>query len=342
MATENPTTPAWVRAGVNTDAPRWGVAGHLEIGLWRPGGGDGTRGLIRLFYPIEGDGKPARLVNFIAVEPVVQGRGKGFSELEPSPHDGQPGMRLWAGGQPLQTDRSEERHGVHPEERHGVRSLRQLPLDPGTVQEITPGVEALSVTIRVEPFRNGAHPYLVATFHSDRPDEVSLRCYHEEDSAPMDYCILTATMGNFARLRRVWLKDRVVTSQDLYPHYDGPDFAHDTYWNQDQLWRTPEGDVLVPASTDEKDPASARPFGDQDWWWWPGSVFTQYWRKPAGEYRDDLHVRVNARRVYWASQQPIPGGISFENLELRERYYPGQVFVWGITARTPEEMRLKP
>lgn len=33
---------------------------------------------------------------------------------------------------------------------------------------------------------------------SNRPDEIEFNIFQEPDSAPLDYCILTATMGNMA------------------------------------------------------------------------------------------------------------------------------------------------
>ena len=35
------------------------------------------------------------------------------------------------------------------------------------------------------------------------------------------------------------------------------------------------------------------------------------------------------------SRHPIPGGVAFENFEMRERFRPGQRVVFGITHRTP-------
>jgi acetyl esterase/lipase len=65
---------------------------------------------------------------------------------------------------------------------------------------------------------------------------------------------------------------------------------------------------------------------------------TQYWKKPQGTWRDDLHVAVNRRYTYWLSRQPIPGGVAFENFEMRERFHEGQRFVFGITRNTPKEL----
>jgi hypothetical protein len=165
---------------------------------------------------------------------------------------------------------------------------------------------------------------------------VSFAVHAEDYSTDMKYCILTATMGNFARLRRIWLRDRVVDSGELYADYDDIHFAPATIFPLDTLCRTELGDIIVRAATDETDPASVRPFANRPAWRWPGGVYTQYWKKPAGKYRPDLRLRVNARKVYWASTQPIPGGISFENIELQERFYPGQEFIYGITEGSPK------
>lgn len=317
-----PAAADFVRPQKQGDAPRWGVAGGLEIGLWHAQRREGPRGLIRLFYPVQGPGEPATLVNFIAVEPVVR-RQKGFSELERSPHDGQPGLRMMAMDEPLTADR---RTAPPP-------SAGEL----GAVAD-APGVETLSVPIAIEPFANGAHVRLTALFRTDRPGEVQFSVYAEEDSAEMGYATLTATMGNFARLRKLWLRNRVVDSKAVYADYQGEGFTPDAYFPLRDLFITPAGDVIAAATPDEQDPAAVLPFSGRPFWRWRGGVFTQYWRKPAGSFRPDLHARVNGRRTYWRSRQEIPGGISFENFELRERYYAGQVFIWGITAQTPQEL----
>jgi hypothetical protein len=49
-------------------------------------------------------------------------------------------------------------------------------------------------------------------------------------------------------------------------------------------------------------------------------------------------VVVNGRYTYWRSKQPVPGGIAFENFELKQRFREGQTFVFGITRRTPREL----
>jgi hypothetical protein len=260
------------------------------------------------------------LINFIAVEPIVNGR-RGFSELEPSALDHVRGKRLWAVG-----------------ETNLAPGALQPPLVPGSLTRPSPGIEQLDVTVRVEPFDNGARVRLVVSQRSDAPGEIQLTVHADPGSAPIEYCILTATMGNLARTRLLWLKDEVVSSLKLYPEHKGDDFApHQTY-PLDRLTRTPQGDVVVAVTNDEDDPASVYPFWGRRLWHYGGFKVTQYWKKPRGTARDDLHVAVNARYTYWQTRRPIPGGVAFENFELRERFYEGQAFMFGITRQTPAQL----
>jgi hypothetical protein len=173
---------------------------------------------------------------------------------------------------------------------------------------------------------------------SDAPDEIELAVHTEPDGAAMDHCILTATMGNKARARRLWLADATVDSRELYPAYRENGFAAHTFYPAGRLRRTTAGDAWVAVTTDELDPAASIPFPGSRVWYYGGTKVTQYWRKPADDLRPDLHVAVNARFAYWQSSQPIPGGIAFENFELRERFHDGQRFVFGITRKSPAEL----
>jgi hypothetical protein len=261
------------------------------------------------------------LVNFIAVEPIVNGR-KGFSELELSALDGARGKRLWAVGE--------------------TNLASAVPtLVPGTLSRPSAGVEQLDVTVRVEPFDNGARVRLAISQRSDGPDEIGLTVHSDPGSAPIEYCILTATMGNLARTRLLWLKDEVVSSLKLYPEHKGDDFAPHRIYPLDRLARTLQGDVVVALTTDEDDPASVYPFPGRRLWYYGGGKVTQYWKKPRGTVQKDLHVAVNARYVYWQTQRPIPGGVAFENFEMRERFYEGQTFVFGIIRQTPSQLGLR-
>ena len=310
----------WVRAGLNTNQPLWGVRGGLlwaiPPGGFRPAGG--PRGLIRVGYPTATNGS-YNLINFIAVEPIVHGQ-RGFSELEPSALDHTRGKRLWAVG-----------------ETNLALSTAQPSLIPGRLWRPSAAVEQLDVTVRVEPFDNGARVRLLVSQRTDTPDEIQLAVHTEPGSAPLDYCILTATMGNLARTRLLWLKDAVVSSLQLYPQHRGEGFAPPQVYPLDRLARTAQGGVVVAVTTDEADPASVYPFPDRQLWHYGGFKVTQYWMKPRGQARADLHVAVNARYTYWQTSRPIPGGVAFENFELREHFYEGQVFTFGLTRKAPAQ-----
>ncbi len=328
-----PSAPEWLRGKFDLLQPAWGLRGGLVYSI-HPSTPKGTRdeaskrtastlsatnekaprGLIRLFSPVL-DGGKYDLVNFIAIEPIVGGR-RGLSELERSALDGVPGKSIWATG------------SVQP----------QMPVEPGRLTKPTPGVEKLEVVLRVERFDNGAHVYLVVSQLSNAPDEIQIAVHRESDSAPIQCCVLTATMGNKARTRLLWLKGEVVGSRQLYPHYHDLGFADERIFPLARLFHTVEGDVLMAVTTDEENPAAVFPFPGTHLWYYGGAKVTQYWRKPKGSFRGDLAAAVNARYVYWRSKQPIPGGIAFENFEMREPFSEGQRFVFGITRRTPAEL----
>jgi len=91
----------------------------------------------------------------------------------------------------------------------------------------------------------------------------------------------------------------------------------------------------VAFANDESKPWTAQPFGRPFFWDYLGRKVTQYWRKPADELDEDLACAVNARYTYWMSERPIPGGIAFENVELREPFRSGNTFIFGITTNAP-------
>lgn len=308
----------WIRPGVNTNQAVWGIRGGV---LWAipPAGfrGGEPRGLIRLGYPILA-GNAYDLINFIAIEPIF-GRSRGFSELERSQLDRIPGKRIWA-------------------EALGTASTNGLVA--GELRKRGDGQEELQVDLRVEKFQNGAHVRLLVLQRSDQPDEIQLSVFREPDSAPLEYCILTATMGNMARARRLWLSNEVVSSSKVYADYKDRGFAPHKMYPLSRLHRTGEGRVLVAVDNDEDDPASVYPFPHSGLWRYAGCKVTQYWAKDVGTVREDLQVVVNGRYTYWQSSRPIPGGVAFENFELREPFYDGQKFVFGITRKTPQELGL--
>ena len=301
----------WVRAGVNTNAAVWGIRGGLQFAL-HPGGfagkEGGPRGLIRIGYPTLSNAQ-YDLVNFIAVEPIVKGR-KGFSELEKSAIDGRQGKIFWTG-------LSAEPGGK---------------LDAGELEKLGGGVEELSLNVSVERFDNGAQVRLKLSQRSDAPNELHLTMHAVEGSAAMESCILTATMGNKARARLLFLEDGPVSSLQLYPDYKENHFTGHRIFGVERMTRRTDGDAIVWIENDEEHPWAVQPFGRPHFWDYRGRKVTQYWRKPSGEVTEELQCVVNARYVYWGSQQPIPGGISFENFEMREPFREGQSFIFGVSA----------
>jgi hypothetical protein len=100
---------------------------------------------------------------------------------------------------------------------------------------------------------------------------------------------------------------------------------------------------ISPSSVDR--PQQPEYLARWNWRYRPFFSVTQYWRKDGDAHDPSLQVRVNGRARYWAggSRDPaayiaIPGGVSFENFEMRENYAPGQKFYFGITRRSPEEI----
>jgi hypothetical protein len=297
----------WLRPGPD-GRPIWGIPGGIRFAIF-PGSVEGPdvggpRGLIRLGYPAMGpDGY--LMLNFIAIEPIVNGV-RNLSELDEG-GDGKQGMRL----------------------------STPVPADPGRIETPADGVERLHVRIDCERFKNGAHVFVNATLRADRPNEVHLTVHQMPGSAPIEKCVLTATMGNKARIRRVALKDGELSSQAIFGSYTGNDFADPPHFeNADRLARNSEGDVVVPFYGDEENPAAVHPPG----WDYPGRKLTQYWRKPAGSPQNNLRLRVNARYKYWLSVDPIPGGVAFENVELEDNVADGESWVYGITPAAPHEV----
>jgi hypothetical protein len=79
------------------------------------------------------------------------------------------------------------------------------PPAPGVVDTVD-GIERLTLFVHSEPFDNGAVVSVRVRLRADRPREVALAAFTRAGSAPLAVCVLTATMGNFARLRRLHLR----------------------------------------------------------------------------------------------------------------------------------------
>jgi hypothetical protein len=231
----------WVRPGAELagekGAPRWGHRDGLQVGLAPL---PGPRGLIRVFAPYLGHPRE-RLLNFVAVEPIPAGVDRrGFSELEASALDGVPGKRFWSADSPDDTAPGD-------------------PLDPAPgVVETAGGAERLTVFVMVERFDSGADVYVRVRFDERRPHEVALAVFARPASVPLSRLVLTATMGNWARLRRLRLRDRVVEPRELWPGHTGDGFTGHAMFGLGELGRGPGGAAVVTATPDEDDPAAAQ------------------------------------------------------------------------------------
>ena len=273
------TESRWRQPQGADDLPIWGHKEGLAVGIAPT---PGPLGLLRIYAPYLNQPYP-RMVNFIAVEPVVGGR-RGFSELE-------------------------------------NRAMQGFDCQ---VQGKT-----LSVRFSVETLANGARPIIEAVFHADRPHDVALRCFAAPGSAPMEHCILTATMSNYGRLRRLFLKDRVVEAKALWPEF-APDrlgFAPHRSFTASELV-TQGREIVLAAESDEADLLAAtyapRTFKG---WFYEGKPARHVWRT---RNVPGLVARVNARRTYWRSDATIPGGLAFENIELDAPFVSGQEFTFAI------------
>ena len=306
----------WIRpSGESGERAVWGHKDGIQVDIDTE---VRTRGLLRIFTPYLGH-PDMYISNYIAMEPVPTGSDnhRGFSEMEMSSLDGKQGKLLWSSDDDQLTE-----------------SDKQVPARG--VVESRKGKGTLSVYIFCEPFDNGADVYVRLRFFEDRPYEFELSTFVNKGSVPLDYFIVTATMGNKERLRNLYLKDRIVKSGELWPDFTGTDFAHHKYIPADEFLRSSDGKTCwLIATSDEEDPAS-EPCEGFSWWAWKGMKATQYWHFPAS-YKD-AECLLNGRLTYFRSSNPLPGGIAYENFEVRSPFHNGDTFCFGITPQTPEEM----
>jgi hypothetical protein len=331
--------PEWIRPLDERSPAIWGIRNGIVVSLWpspieavvKEDVG-GPRGLLRIGYDFMGK---THLINFIAVEPVVNGRME-FSEISPSKVDGHWGKLMWAGN-------SDDPGTYFPSAlTRGVIS------NPDSLH---PDIEQLNFYVFMEQFENGAHPYLKVTIRSDKAEEIGLEIFSHKGSAAMERCAVTATMGNYSRLRRLYLKSEVVDAKELYKGYTDIHFVEKEGYRAKQMITNKEGDFIVVAEPDETFTELASWPQDSAYlslWTWryrPFFKLSQYWRKEKARYDPSLSVRVNGRATYWSGGSNdknryinIPGGPAFENFELREKFFQGQKFYFGLSRKTPAEI----
>ncbi|QNL50567.1 hypothetical protein H8S90_02875 [Olivibacter sp. SDN3] len=329
----------WIRPESAEDAALWGIRNGIVFALWPYGieteksrYGGGPRGLVRMGF--ERDGKKY-LLNFLAIEPIVKGKIE-FSEISPSMVDGKWGKLMWASDEEASTSFSPMANS---------RGVISRP-DPKN-----PAIEELSVYVFLEKFISGAHPYLRLSIRNDRPEEICVEVFNREDSELMDFCNITATMGNYSRLRQIHLKNKIIDARKLYTDYKGIDFVEKESYAADALIQSKGGDYFAFATTNESLeelmdwPTDSLAERRRSWRYRPSVKLTQYWRKENPNPKNNLHLRVNGRYRYWSGgsrdeslYMEIPGGASFENFELQEKYHQGQKLYYGISKDMPAQI----
>lgn len=304
----------WIQPNGPSAPLIWGHKDGIRVGLPPM---PGPRGLIRVYAPYLGH-KEDKMINFIALEPIVQGENqRGFSELEQSFVDGKKGKLFISSN--------------HPDEIN----FSQAGQFASGVIKVQKGIETLTLYVHSEPFGNGAKPYVRVRFYSDKPYEIELTTFTQAGSAPLDHCILTATMGNYARLRDLFLEDTTLSSLAIWPEYNDVHFTDHHSVPSEQMLRGADGAVYFVAASNERDLSKVTyAENTNDHWRYYGKNATQYWRvdHPAKPF----YGLVNGRYAYWASKAPIPGGISYENFELKRPFKNGQVAVFGVSPLKPE------
>ena len=316
MTPPDTTAGLWIRPNGASDArPKWGFADGIQVGIAPTGG---PRGLLRIYTPYLGQ-PDDYVMNFIAVEPIPH-KGKdirGLSELERSQIDGRQGKIFWSSDDDILDDAD-----------------KAVPAR-GVISNVD-GEQQLTVYIFTEKFLNGTEPYLRLKFRESRPYEFEISTFTRENGNPEpDYCIVTATMGNKARLRNLYLKDGTLHSGSIWPDYRLDGFAEHCHIPAGRMISGSDGTVWFIAAPDEEDPAST-PLaeGTLPGWKYYGATATQYWKKLLPESRTE--GLVNGRFAYWGSRSPIPGGIAYENFEIKSPFRQGDTFIFGISPLSPE------
>lgn len=106
--------------------------------------------------------------------------------------------------------------------------------------------------------------------------------YSIRKTAAIERWALTATMGNYSRLRLLYLKSRIVDARKLYSKFDEIDFIEKEGYPTDQLLRDKNDDFIALAATNESFaelsswPQDPRYYSRWNWRYRPFFKVTQY------------------------------------------------------------------
>lgn len=304
----------WIMPDSDEDMPVWGIKKGIVLGIYpsRLSFGDisgGPRGLFRVGFESNGT---LRFVNFMAVHPVNESKGKfvsAGSELEKSPSDNRRGIRFY----PYPVD-----YLQNPKRYHSTPSID---LAAEILKE--DGRQILQWGIKTEAFENGVEAFFVFRIDEHRFNEIQIESYILKGEKKVKYLVLSATFGNITRLRNLYLKDEIVFAPELYKGKYGKGFAPRKFFDLEHWPVDSEGDSLFIAGPDEYQPWKVKPYPHKQ-------KLLQYFRKEKGATVSDIRGLVNGREKYWHSIKTIPGGVAFENFAIVERFYQGQRFSFGI------------
>ena len=275
------------------------------MALWPTGG---PRGLIRVYAPYLD--QPQRTVfNFFAVEPIVDGR-RDLSELQISSVDHKKGKTMWT------ADRVDL---AHPPAFTATPARGVVSRDGNA--------SVLTLFVLVEKFDNGAEPVVQLTLRSERPHEITLRTFSAAGGAPMSSCVLTATMGNWSRLRHLQLNDRTVDAADVFHSETTNDWGFFP-WHDFPAGALKHATGSCRSARRRRRSSESVRLADGVALHRPGGDTSLVDRRSAG-----VVARVNGRSTFWGTHAAIPDGPAFENFELTAPFQSGEAFRYSVEPR---------
>jgi hypothetical protein len=325
-------TSVWIYPRSANDKELWGIKNGIIVGIpdstmdHSPGGA-WAPGLLRIGWT--DDTGRSHFFNYIGISVLAKSLKYDASESEK--------IQFYPDSLTFHAD-LEKLEQVNGEAGGEVEDYLDITKNPPAPlpQATTVSDDKLSVLFRLSEFKNTRSLiYLIVEIDRNRPREVKISSYNPlPGTREPEYIGLSATYGNLGRLRDLYLKGRVVNAHDLFKSEGtgiGCFYPYHTF-RINELPVDAEG-IIVRAGNDEEgswagDLGSNAPY-------YSGEKFFQYWRKYTGSYRDDISARVNGRDNYFGGfvnpcgGKPLTGGVSFENFEMAERYYPGQMFWFG-------------